>query len=72
VRQIDFRLEFFLRRMRSSTCLSAACFTVFAVKLPYAFRFIYFDGAGVRLFFRDTNLRQDLEYHLCFHLEFPR
>jgi len=40
--------------------------------LPDTLRFVHFNGAGVRLLFRDPDEWENLEYHLCFDLEFPR
>ena len=56
MRKVDLRLEFFPGRM-DSLGGSTAPLPVLGVILPYALRFVHFDGAGVGLLFRDSDLQ---------------
>jgi hypothetical protein len=73
VREVDLRLELVGRRARAAARRRRSTgLTVLRVELLDALRLIHFDGTGVRLLFRDSNLWKDLEYHFGFDLEFPR
>jgi hypothetical protein len=71
VREVDLRLKLFGCRTRAAAG-SSARLTMLNVVSPDALRLIHFDGAGVRLLFRDSNFWEDLEYYFCFDLEFSR
>ena len=71
MRKVDLRLKLFGCRTRAAAG-SSTRLTVLAVVFLDALRLIHFDGAGVRLLFRDSNFWEDLEYYFCFDLEFSR
>jgi len=56
VREVNLGLELFFGGMRSSTRRSGAEFAMLGVILPDALRLVHFNGAGVRLLLRDSDL----------------
>ena len=72
VRQVDLGLELFRLRARAAAGGGAARLAVLGVILFHALRLIHFDGAGVCLLFRDSDLDKQIENHFAFDLEFPR
>ena len=71
MRQVDLRLELFRLRARG-TAAGAAGLSMLSVIFLDELRLIHFDGAGVRLLFRDSDLQQQIENHFAFDFEFPR
>jgi hypothetical protein len=57
VRQVDLGLELFRLRARTAT-RTAARLAVLRIILLHALRLVHFNGAGVRLLFRDSDLDQ--------------
>ena len=70
VREIDLRLEVVGRRRSRTRATGCSAAVMLRKILLYAFRFVFFDGAGVRFFLGDTDLRENVENGLALHLEF--
>ena len=69
VRQVKLGLEFVCRCPRSP---AGSRFCVLLKVFLDPLRFVHFDGTGVRLLFRYTDLDESIQDHLALYLEFPR
>jgi hypothetical protein len=72
VRQVDLLLELFFRRMGAPARRTASGLAMLGVVLPDALRLVHFNGTGVRLLLRNSDLDQQVENHLTLDLKFPR
>ncbi len=71
VRQVDLGLELLRLCTRTSAGRAAAVLAVLSEVLFDALRLIHFDGAGVRLLLRDSDLHQQIENHFALDLKLP-